>query len=347
MAWYRMHKTRLSDFDYELPQGLIAQEPVAERDHSRMLVLRRREGVAGQVLFNSFPDFLSRGDLLVMNNTRVIPARLLGRRSNGGEAEILLLHRLAGERWRALVRPGKKLKPGAEVGFARGLKAVVEEYAGPGQRIVSFSGPEPLEQALPHVGRVPLPPYIKKELQDPHQYQTIYAAVEGSSAAPTAGFHFTTSVFEKLKRKGVGWAFITLHIGPGTFQPVQDEDIRRHKMHSEYYRIDAAAAERINDVRGRGGRIVAVGTTACRVLEAAADAQGSVKERQGWTDLFIYPGYTFKAVDALLTNFHLPRSTLLMLVCAFGGYTPVMEAYRLAIREKYRFYSFGDCMLLL
>lgn len=347
MAWYRMHKTRLSDFDYELPPDLIAQEPAAQRDRSRMLVLRRREGVAGQVLFNSFPHFLSRGDLLVMNNTRVIPARLLGRRPNGGEAEILLLHRLAGERWRALVRPGKKLKPGAEVGFARGLKAVVEEYAGPGQRIVSFSGPEPLEQALPHVGRVPLPPYIKKELQDPHQYQTIYAAVEGSSAAPTAGFHFTTSVFEELKRKGVELAFITLHIGPGTFQPVQDEDIRRHKMHSEYYRIDAAAAERINDARGRGGRIVAVGTTACRVLEAAADAQGSVKERQGWTDLFIYPGYTFKAVDALLTNFHLPRSTLLMLVCAFGGYTPVMEAYRLAIREKYRFYSFGDCMLLL
>ncbi len=343
-----MEITRLGDFDYELPRELIAQEPVALRDSSRMLVLRRCEGVAGQKLFSSFPDYMKRGDLLVLNNTRVIPARLLGRRGGGGgEAELLLLHRLAGERWRALVRPGKKLKPGAVVEFARGLKAVIEDYAGPGQRIVSFCGPEPLEQALPLVGRVPLPPYIKKELKDPQKYQTIYAAIEGSSAAPTAGFHFTPAVFEKLQEKGVEWTFITLHIGPGTFQPVQEEDIRGHKMHCEYYRIDAAAAEKINAVRSRGGRIVAVGTTACRVLEAAAQARGTVKEQEGWTDLFIYPGYTFKVVDALLTNFHLPRSTLLMLVCAFGGYAPVMKAYRLAIKEKYRFYSFGDSMLLL
>lgn len=343
-----MEKTRLSDFDYELPPELIAQEPVAERDRSRMMVLRRHEGVIGQKFFSSLPDFLDPEDLLVMNNTRVIPARLLGRRGNGGgETELLLLYRLAGGRWTAMVRPGRKLKPGAVVEFARGLRAVIEDYAGQGKRIVSFTGPEPLEQALPLVGQVPLPPYIKQELKDPAQYQTIYAAIDGSAAAPTAGFHFTPAVFESLREKGVKWTFTTLHIGPGTFQPVKEKDIRRHKMHREYYRLDAAAAEQINAARRRGGRIVAVGTTACRVLEAAADAEGIVKEQEDWTGIFIYPGYTFKAVDVLLTNFHLPRSTLLMLVCAFGGYDPVMDAYRIAVSEEYRFYSFGDCMLLL
>ncbi|MGB4214949.1 MAG: tRNA preQ1(34) S-adenosylmethionine ribosyltransferase-isomerase QueA, partial [Dethiobacteria bacterium] len=258
-----------------------------------------------------------------------------------------LLHPLSGGRWTAMVRPGRKLKPGAVVEFSRGLRAVIEDYAGHGQRIVSFTGPEPLEQALPLVGQVPLPPYITEELKDPAQYQTIYASVDGSAAAPTAGFHFTTAIFESLQRKGIHWAYITLHIGPGTFQPVKEKDIRRHKMHREYYRLDAAAAQEINAARRRGGRIVAVGTTSCRVLEAAADETGFVKEREDWTDLFIYPGYAFKAVDALLTNFHLPRSTLLMLVCAFAGYNQVMEAYRIAVNEKYRFYSFGDCMLLL
>ena len=342
-----MPRTKLSDYDYELPPELIAQEPAAQRDRSRMLVLRRHEGVIGQGLFSAFPDYLDRGDLLVMNNTRVIHARLLGQRRGGGEAELLLLHRLEGERWKALVRPGRKLRPGARVEFARGLRAVIEDYAGQGQRIVSFSGPEPLERVLPLVGQVPLPPYIKQELRDPAKYQTIYASMEGSAAAPTAGFHFTPAVFEGLREKGAGWTFITLHIGPGTFQPVKEDDIRGHKMHREHYRLDTAAAEQINAARRRGGRIVAVGTTACRVLEAVSDASGFVAENEGWTDLFIYPGYRFKAVDALLTNFHLPRSTLLMLVTAFGGYTPVMEAYRLAIAERYRFYSFGDCMLLL
>ncbi len=342
-----MPRTKLSDFDYELPAELIAQEPAAQRDLSRMLVLRRHEGIVGQGLFNTFPDYLNRGDLLVMNNTRVIHARLLGKRTGGGEAELLLLHHLEGGRWRALVRPGRKLKPGAGVEFARGLRAVIEDYAGQGQRIVSFSGPEPLERVLPLVGQVPLPPYIKRELKDPAKYQTIYASKEGSAAAPTAGFHFTPAVFERLREKGAGWTFITLHIGPGTFQPVKEDDIRGHKMHREHYRLAAAAAEQINAARRRGGRIIAVGTTACRVLEAVSDASGFVAENEGWTDLFIYPGYRFKAVDALLTNFHLPRSTLLMLVTAFGGYGPVMEAYRLAIAEGYRFYSFGDCMLLL
>ncbi|HOA35510.1 MAG TPA: tRNA preQ1(34) S-adenosylmethionine ribosyltransferase-isomerase QueA [Bacillota bacterium] len=343
-----MEKTRLSDFDYALPTELIAQEPAARRDRSRMMVLRRQEGVIGQTIFSNFPDYLDPGDLLVLNNTRVIPARLLGRRANGSvEVELLLLHPLSGGRWTAMVRPGRKLKPGAVVEFSRGLRAVIEDYAGHGQRIVSFTGPEPLEQALPLVGQVPLPPYITEELKDPAQYQTIYASVDGSAAAPTAGFHFTTAIFESLQRKGIHWAYITLHIGPGTFQPVKEKDIRRHKMHREYYRLDAAAAQEINAARRRGGRIVAVGTTSCRVLEAAADETGFVKEREDWTDLFIYPGYAFKAVDALLTNFHLPRSTLLMLVCAFAGYNQVMEAYRIAVNEKYRFYSFGDCMLLL
>ena len=343
-----MEKIRLSDFDYELPPELIAQEPVAKRDRSRMMVLRRHQGVIGQCLFTGFPDYLNPGDLLVMNNTRVIPARLLGRRlPDGGEAELLLLHRLAGGDWIAMVRPGRKLKPGAVVRFARGLKAEIKDYAGRGQRLVSFTGPEPLEQVLPFIGQIPLPPYIKQELKDPGQYQTIYAAEDGSEAAPTAGFHFTSAVFEELRRKGVRYTFVTLHIGPGTFQPVREEDIRRHKMHREYYRLGAVAAGQINAARRQGGRIVAVGTTACRVLEAAANADGYLQEQEGWTDLFIYPGYRFKAVDALLTNFHLPRSTLLMLVCAFGGHTPVMEAYRAAVQEKYRFYSFGDCMLLL
>ncbi len=312
-----------------------------------MLVLRRGEGVYGQGIFRSFPHYLNPGDLLVMNNTRVIHARLLGRRCSGGQAELLLLQRLDGERWMALVRPGRKLKPGAAVEFTQGIRAVIEDYAGRGRRIVSFSGREPLEQVLPLVGQVPLPPYIRQELKDPEKYQTIYASVEGSAAAPTAGFHFTPAIFKELRGKGVKLAFITLHIGPGTFQPVKDDDIREHKMHREYYHLDHTAAEQINDARRRGGRIVAVGTTACRVLEAVSDASGLVREAEGWTDLFIHPGYSFKAVDALLTNFHLPRSTLLMLVTAFGGYTPVMEAYRLAIGENYRFYSFGDCMLLL
>ncbi len=343
-----MESTRLSDYDYELPPEAIAQEPVGRRDRSRMMVLRRRQGVVAHEIFTAFPDYLEAGDLLVLNDTRVIPARLLGKRlKDGGEAELLLLHRLAGEEWLALVRPGRKLKPGAAVLFERGLQAQIVEYAGRGQRLVRFSGPEPLEKMLPRLGRVPLPPYIKQELKDPAQYQTIYAAENGSSAAPTAGFHFTPEIFEQLRRKEVSWTCATLHIGPGTFQPVREEDIRSHRMHREYYRLGAAAAARINETRRRGGRICAVGTTVCRVLEAAADERGFLKEQEGWTDLFIHPGYRFKAVDLLLTNFHLPRSTLLMLVCAFAGREPVLEAYRLAVQEKYRFYSFGDSMLLL
>ncbi|HHW74244.1 MAG TPA: tRNA preQ1(34) S-adenosylmethionine ribosyltransferase-isomerase QueA [Firmicutes bacterium] len=343
-----MERTRLSDFDYGLPPELIAQEPVTERDRSRMMVLQRNQDAVEHKHFTAFPEYLRAGDLLVMNNTRVIPARLLGKRlRDDGEAELLLLHRYGEDEWIAMVRPGRKLKPGAVIQFTRGLKAQIKDYAGRGQRLVCFSGPEPLEKMLPRVGKVPLPPYITRELKDPAQYQTIYAAENGSSAAPTAGFHFTPAVFDSLRRKGVDWAFVTLHIGPGTFQPVREEDIRQHEMHREYYRVGAEAAQQINNTRRKGGRIVAVGTTVCRVLEDASDAEGYLKETARWTDLFIYPGYRFKAVDILLTNFHLPRSTLLMLVCAFAGHERVMEAYRTAVAKNYRFFSFGDSMLLL
>lgn len=343
-----MHERRLSDFDYELPPELIAQEPAPERDRSRMLVLRRSTGKLEHSVFNRLPDYLRRGDLLVMNDTRVIPARLLGRRAAGGGAvELLLLYRLGNGRWTAMVRPGRRLKPGTVVELNEGFTAAVCDYAPGGQRVIEFTGPEPFEQALPRLGRVPLPPYIQSELKEPSRYQTVYASADGSSAAPTAGLHFTPDIFNRLREKGIDWVFITLHIGPGTFQPVKAEDIRAHKMHSEYYRLGGESAQRVNEARRRGGRIVAVGTTACRVLETAADESGIVAPREGWTDLFIYPGYTFRAVDILLTNFHLPRSTLLMLVSAFGGHDPVMKAYREAVGERYRFYSFGDCMLLL
>lgn len=343
-----MAETRLSDFDYDLPAELIAQEPLSDRDRSRMLVLRRGAGSLEHSTFNRITQCLRRGDLLVLNNTRVIPARLLGRRpEGGGEVELLLLHRLEGSRWTAMVRPGRKLKPGSVVQFGEGLQATIAEHAGEGQRVVEFSGPQPFEQVLNRLGKVPLPPYIKAELQDPSLYQTIYAAEDGSAAAPTAGFHFTPAVFNALREVEIGWTFITLHIGPGTFQPVKVNDVRAHTMHREYFRLAAETARRINETKRQGGRVVAVGTTACRVLETAAAPDGTVREQEGWTDLFIYPGYSFRAVDILLTNFHLPRSTLLMLVSAFAGHTLVMQAYREAVRERYRFYSFGDCMLVL
>ncbi|HOL17117.1 MAG TPA: tRNA preQ1(34) S-adenosylmethionine ribosyltransferase-isomerase QueA [Bacillota bacterium] len=338
---------KLSDFDYYLPQELIAQEPLARRDHSRMLVLDRRKAAQEHSYFYRLPENLNPGDLLVLNNTRVIPARLVGQRAEGGEAELLLLHRHDRDRWTAMVRPGRKLKPGAVVYFKYGLEAVIEDYAAEGQRLVRFRGPESTELLLQRNGQVPLPPYITAPLRDPEHYQTIYASIEGSAAAPTAGFHFTEEVFDHLSKKGINWSFITLHIGPGTFQPVKVEDIRQHRMHREFYRIDEETARQINESRRRGGRVVAVGTTACRVLETAASSDGVVQPQEGWTELFIYPGYRFRAVDALLTNFHLPRSTLLMLVSALAGRTRILEAYREAVEQRYRFYSFGDCMLIL
>lgn len=343
-----MDRCKLSSYEYHLPEELIAQKPLEIRDQSRMLVLQRTDGNIDHSMFERLTNYLNPGDLLVLNDTKVIPARLIGRiDGKTASAEILLLHKQDPEKWVAMVRPGKKLKPGARILLGRGVEARIEDYTENELRIISFSAPSPIEQLLPELGKVPLPPYIKNEVANPGQYQTIYASKEGSAAAPTAGFHFTDRIFKNLKEEGVETIFITLHIGPGTFQPVKTEDIREHKMHSEYYMLEKETAETINKAHQEGRRIVAVGTTVCRVLETAADKNGLIKAQNGWTDLFIYPGYRFRLVGALLTNFHLPRSTLLMLISAFGGYDRIMKAYREAVEKKYRFYSFGDCMLII
>lgn len=343
-----MDVLNLNAYDYHLPDELVAQKPLQTRDRSRMLVLNRAEESIEHSLFCRLPEYLQPGDLLVLNDTKVIPARLIGRvAGKEASAEILLLHKQDPEKWVAMVKPGKKLKPGARVVFDQGVEALVEDYAQKGLRLVSFSAPRPIEELLQELGKVPLPPYIKRDVNYPEQYQTIYAENEGSAAAPTAGFHFTDRVFRTLERKGVETTFITLHIGPGTFQPVKTEDIRDHKMHAEFYRIDGKTAETINKAQRNGRRVIAVGTTACRVLETVATEGGLVTEQEGWTDLYIYPGFTFRLVGAMLTNFHLPRSTLLMLVSALYSHGKIMDAYREAVENKYRFYSFGDCMLIV
>jgi len=340
---------KLSDYDYHLPIELIAQEPLAERDKSRMMILEKRTGQITNSIFNRIPTYLKQGDLLVLNDTKVLPVRLLGQIVGKDTAvEILLLHRCRDERWIAMVRPGRKLKPGIKVSLEEDVTALIEDYADKGLREISFSVREPIEKLLPRLGRVPLPPYIKKELSDPDQYQTIFAAREGSAAAPTAGFHFTDRVFAELDKKGVEKTFITLHIGPGTFQPVKEDDIREHVMHREYYQLHKSTVKALNAARERGGRIVAVGTSVCRVLETVAESNGYFAgEAEGWTDLYIYPGYKFRAVNTLLTNFHLPRSTLLMLVSAFAERKNILYAYREAVAGQYRFFSFGDCMLII
>ncbi len=346
-----MEKCRLSDYDYFLPEELIAQKPLDQRDRSRMLVLDRQKELIEHSNFSCLPQYLHRGDLLVLNDTRVIPARLEGIiAGKGTEAEILLLHRKDNGNWLAMVKPGRRLKPGVLVNLGQNAAARIEGYEKDGLREISFDTPRPLKEMLSILGKVPLPPYIRRPADDPcdtDDYQTVYASREGSAAAPTAGFHFTRGVFTDLEAKGVEKAFITLHIGPGTFQPVKSEDIRDHVMHSEFYQVNAETAHILNEARSMGRRLVAVGTTACRVLETACDERGYFKAKEGWTDLYIYPGYTFKAVGAMLTNFHLPRSTLLMLISALAGYERVMEAYRVAVDSRYRFYSFGDCMLIL
>ncbi len=336
----------LQDFNYHLPLELIAQEPLLRRDQSRMMVLRRGGLTIEHNSFCAFPGFLEPGDLLILNNTRVIPARLPGRRvGTGGKVEFLLLHQENNCRWQVMARPGRRLKTGARVEFGYGLEAVVLGDTGEGQRLVEFN--QPVEKLLPQIGKVPLPPYIKKNVRDPDLYQTIYASRQGSAAAPTAGFHFTPAIFEALAERGIDRAFVTLHIGPGTFQPVKVDQINRHLMHREYFEITEDTAEKINQVKQNGGKVVAAGTTSCRVLETVGLEGGRVEARAGWTDLFIYPGYKYKVVDTLLTNFHLPCSTLLMLVSAFSGMDFLKKAYREAINAGYRFYSFGDCMLVL
>ncbi|MBS4031354.1 MAG: tRNA preQ1(34) S-adenosylmethionine ribosyltransferase-isomerase QueA [Clostridiales bacterium] len=340
---------RLDDFDYRLPGELIAQEPLTEREASRLLVLNRE---TGEVTHCNFPDILSylrAGDTLVLNDTRVIPARLLGeKKGSGGLVEVLLLHRRSATLWETLVRPGRRLRVGAEMSFGNGeLQAVVTEELAEGCRLVQFSFNGIFEEILDRLGEMPLPPYIKKKLTDRERYQTVYAREEGSAAAPTAGLHFTTQLLRDAEKKGVRIVTLTLHVGLGTFRPVQVDDIREHRMHSEYYRVSEEAADTLNHCRRSGGRIFAVGTTSSRVLETVTDESGIVHAGSGWTDIFIYPGYRFKAVDMLLTNFHLPKSTLLMLISAFAGREYALNAYEQAVGERYRFFSFGDAMLII
>ncbi|MGM0652309.1 MAG: tRNA preQ1(34) S-adenosylmethionine ribosyltransferase-isomerase QueA [Bacillota bacterium] len=344
-----MKYSKLSDYDYHLPEELIAQKPLEKRDQSRMMILNKDDGAITHSTFNRFPDLLEEGDLLVLNNTRVIPARLEGKiEGKTAPAELLLLHKLVTGHWLAMVKPGKKLKPGAKVIFEKGVEAEIMDIAREGLRVVSFNCKEPLEKILPEIGKVPLPPYIESEIEDPDLYQTVYAEEDGSAAAPTAGFHFTEEMIKNLKNGGVRIAYITLHIGPGTFQPVKTENIRDHIMHFEYYSIEAKAVRLLNMARNEGKKVIPVGTTVTRVLETVANDKGKIDSGQkGWTGLYIYPGYKFKVVDAMLTNFHLPQSTLLMLVSALAGYENTMAAYREAVAQEYRFFSFGDCMLIL
>lgn len=338
-----------SDFYFELPQELIAQDPLEDRSSSRLLVLDRHTGAMSHHVFREIGQFFRPGDCLVLNNTRVIPARLLGEREGtGGHVEVLLLKRVSADVWETLVKPGKKCRPGARLSFGGGvLKARVLETVEEGNRLVRFEYDGVFEEVLDVLGEMPLPPYITHKLQDRNRYQTVYARYEGSAAAPTAGLHFTRELLEEIGEKGVRTAFVTLHVGLGTFRPVKEENVLDHHMHSEYYQVSEEAASVINETRAAGGRIFCVGTTSCRTVESAADESGTVHPGSGDTDIFIYPGYRFKVLDGLITNFHLPESTLLMLVSALAGRENVLAAYEEAVRERYRFFSFGDAMLVV
>ena len=336
------------DFYYELPQELIAQTPLEDRTASRLMVVNRTSGEIEHKHFYDIVDRLREGDCLVMNNTRVIPARLYGtKEGSGGKIEFLLLKRLELDKWEVILRPGKKAKPGSRFEFGGGLlRAEVLEIIKDGNRIVRFEYDGVWEELLDKLGEMPLPPYIKEKLTDRERYQTVYSKIEGSAAAPTAGLHFTKELLEKIKAKGVELAYLTLHVGLGTFRPVSVENVEDHLMHTEYYQISAETAEKINRARKRGGRIIAVGTTSVRTLETVADDDGSLRAASGETSIFIYPGYKFKAVDCLITNFHLPESTLMMLVSAFSTKDIIFNAYKTAVAEKYRFFSFGDAMYI-
>jgi S-adenosylmethionine:tRNA ribosyltransferase-isomerase len=340
---------RTADFDFDLPEGLIAQSPALRRDGSRLMVLSRQSGALLHRHFYDLPVFLRAGDCLVLNDTKVLPARLLGaRQPGGGAAEALLLQDLGGDCWECLVFPGKRLRVGARVDFGGGaLRAEVTAVLENGNRVLHFDYDGVFLEVLARVGTLPLPHYIKAQPADPGRYQTVYARENGSAAAPTAGLHFTPEMLETLAGMGVAIAKLTLHVGIGTFRPVKAERIRDHVMHSERYHIEAPAAEAINRARANGGRVIAVGTTSCRTLESVADDRGFVQPCAGATDIFISPGYRFKAIDGLITNFHLPKSTLIMLVSALAGREAVLSAYRAAVAEQYRFYSFGDAMLVI
>jgi len=338
---------QVSDFDYCLPDGLIAQQPLAVRDQSRLLVLDRKSDSLIHSRFDCLPEFLSARDVLIFNDTRVIPARLIGNKvDGGGKAEIFLLNRLSGDTWETLVKPGKKLRPGTKVSFGSELSCEIIAVTDFGGRVVRFVYEGIFEEILDRLGETPLPPYIHETLADKERYQTVYAKVQGSAAAPTAGLHFTDRLLCELKAMGVNMGYVTLHVGLGTFRPVSVDDVTSHKMHREYYSIPPDTAALVNKAKAEGGRIVAVGTTTVRTLETAA-AGGRVEAGSGWTDIFIYPGCQFQIVDALVTNFHLPKSTLLMLVSALAGRERVLAAYQAAVAERYRFFSFGDAMMII
>lgn len=340
---------KLKDFYYELPQELIAQDPLLKRSDSRLMVLSREDDSITHRHFSDILDYIHEGDCLVINDTKVIPARLIGvKEGTGASIEVLLLKRLDDTRWETLVKPGKKAKPGTVISFGNGkLVGTVTDIVEEGNRIIDFRFEGIFEEILDELGQMPLPPYITHTLADKDRYQTVYAVNTGSAAAPTAGLHFTEELLLSVRKKGINIARITLHVGLGTFRPVKVENISEHHMHSEFYVIDENAANLINKTKQNGGKIISVGTTSTRTLETAADENGYIKPCSGWTNIFIYPGYKFKAVDRLITNFHLPESTLLMLVSAFYDREKVLDAYKAAVEEKYRFFSFGDAMMIL
>lgn len=337
------------DFYYELPEELIAQDPLEDRSGSRLLVLDRESGVVSHHVFREVVDYLEEGDCLVVNDTKVLPARLIGSKiGTDAKIEVLLLKRKEKDIWETLVKPGKKAKTGTKISFGDGLLTgevidIVEE----GNRLIQFSYEGIFEEILDQLGQMPLPPYITHQLKDKDRYQTVYAKHTGSAAAPTAGLHFTPELLDAIRAKGIDVAKVTLHVGLGTFRPVKVEEITEHHMHSEFFQIDEEAAAKINGAKKKGKRVICVGTTSCRTVESAADESGHLKAGSGWTDIFIYPGYQFRVLDALITNFHLPESTLVMLVSALAGREQVLDAYRIAVEEKYRFFSFGDAMLVV
>ncbi len=336
-----------SDFNFDLPQELIAQTPLERRDSSRLLHLDKNSGKVVHRHFYELPDLLQEGDCLVLNNSRVLPARLFGHRPTSGSVEVVLLRDLGDGNWECLTRPGRKTQPGTHISFGNGeLCADVISAVEDGNKILHFSHDGIFLEILEQLGHMPLPPYIKEELKDSERYQTVYSKEIGSAAAPTAGLHFTPELLEKIEAKGVDLAYVTLHVGLGTFRPVKEEDIEDHPMHSEFCIVTDEVASKVNRCRARGGRVVAVGTTSCRTLETMGDENGILHAGSRWTDIFIYPGYTFKMVDALVTNFHLPESTLVMLVSALAGRENILRAYENAIEERYRFFSFGDAMFI-
>ena len=339
---------KTSDFDFYLPEELIAQHPLEKRDYSKLMVLDKETGKIEHKHFYNVIEYLNQGDTLVLNNTRVMPARLIGEKAeSGGKIEFLLLKRIEGDKWECLAKPGKRAKIGTEFVFGKGkLKCKVVDIVEEGNRIIEFSYDGIFEQVLDELGEMPLPPYITERLDDRERYQTVYSKEQGSAAAPTAGLHFTKELLEEVKKKGVNIAYVTLHVGIGTFRPVKVDDVNEHVMHSEFYNLEEEDAKIINDTKKRGNKIISVGTTSTRTLETIGDENGFVKAQSGWTNIFIYPGYEFKVVDKLITNFHLPESTLIMLVSALSGKEKVMNAYNEAVKERYRFFSFGDSMII-